>query len=372
MVDLSDTPAVDGHCHPLLPDPRAISPERLLDLFSEGRPGTMRAHVPHTGYFHRALEHLGRRLGTAATVEAILDRRRTGGGELGRRALAESRVSRLLVDTGYPPEAMALDTMRATLACGIHEVFRIERCAEALLARKLRFDRFLEAYRAELTAAAGRAVALKSIIAYRSGLAIRSWPVEQTAAAYRDTLEREVAAGSARLVEKPLLDTLLEVALEVCRATDRPLQLHAGFGDPDIDLLQSNPLLLRPVLEDPRWAGVRLVVLHLAYPYFREAAFMAAVWPQVFVDLSLAIPYLGPAVAPPLTEVLSLAPSSKLLYGSDLGGLPELLAMSADWARAALGESLGWLVDHDAMSTEEARRVGGQILSGNATELYGL
>jgi predicted TIM-barrel fold metal-dependent hydrolase len=185
-------------------------------------------------------------------------------------------------------------------------------------------------------------------------------------------MARVQAGGSARLVEKPLLDALFQVGLEVAVDTGRPLQVHSGFGDPDIDLLQSNPLLLRPVLEDPRSAPVRLVLLHLAYPYFREAAFLAAVYPQVYVDLSLAIPFLGPGVISPLTETLALAPSSKLLYGSDVGALPELFALSADWGRATLGEALGWLIERGGLSGGEGRLIGGQILSANSKAVYGL
>src|SRR5262249_56148914 len=108
--------------------------------------------------------------------------------------------------------------------------------------------------------------------------------------------------------------------------TGRRVEVHTGFGDPDMDLLQANPLLLRPILENPAHAGVRLVLLHMAYPYCREAAFMAAVWPQVFVDLSEMPVFLGPGSIPPLLEILALAPTSELLYGSDVGALPALLA----------------------------------------------
>lgn len=371
-VDLSDLPAVDGHCHPLLPDPWAVSPETFLNLFSEGRPGTMTAHIPRTGYFRRAFQALAQRLDSQPTVEAVLERRRALGPESARRWLAESRVAALLVDTGYPPAAMPLREMRRLLPCPVHEVFRIETCAQALLPNALEYEEFLDAFRRELKAAAQRSVAFKSIIAYRSGLAIRPWEAEEAARAYRRALARLQAGGSPRLVEKPLLDTLFEAALDVSNETGRPLQVHAGFGDPDIDLLQANPLLLRPVLEDPRWAGGRIVLLHLAYPYFCEAAFMAAVWPQVYVDLSLALPFLGPGAVPPLIETLSLAPSSKLLYGSDLGGLPELFALSADWGRIALAEALGWLLERRGLTEEESRAIGREILSENAMALYGL
>lgn len=371
-MDFRDVPVVDGHCHPLLPDPSGVGPEAFPALFSEARPGTMAAHIPHTGYFQRALTDLARRLGCPATVEAVLAARREAGVAWERRALAESRVAALLVDTGYPPGAMPLHEMRGRLGAPLHEVVRIETCAEALLARRLPWASFVEAFREALHAAARTAVGLKSIIAYRSGLAVTAPSPEAAARGHAAELARVEAGRPPRLTDKALLDALLQVALDVAGETGRPLQLHTGFGDPDIDLLQSNPLLLRPILEDPRRAGVRIVLLHLAYPYVREAAFMAAVWPQVHVDLSLALPVLGPGAVPALVEALSLAPASKLLYGSDVGGLPELFALAADWGRAALGEALGWLVERGGLDPGEARRVGRRLLHDNAVALYAL
>lgn len=371
-MDLSDLEVVDGHCHPPLPDPWAITPEAFLNLFSEGRPGTMASHIHHSLYFRRALRDLAQQLGSATTVEAVLERRRVRGAEGAARLLSQSRIAALLVDTGYPPGAMPLAEMRRLLPSPVHEIFRIETCAQALLLKALPFAEFLESFAQELRTAARRAVALKSIIAYRSGLAIKEWQPEEAARAYLARVARVRAGDSPRLTEKPLLDTLALLALEVAAETGCPLQLHAGFGDPDIDLLLANPLLLRPLLENPRWAHSRLVLLHMAYPYVREAAFMAAVWPQVYLDLSLAIPFLGPGALLPLIEILSLAPASKLAYGSDLGGLPELFALSADWGRAVLGEALGWLVDRGGLTAEQARAAARQILSETAVTLYRL
>ena len=371
-VDLSNLPVVDGHCHPLLGDPWALTPSRFLTFFSEGRPGRMTAHIPHTGFYHRALRDLAQIFGCPPAVEEVLAHRKALGAEAARRMLADKQVAALLVDTGYPPEAMPLPEMRQLLSCSVYEVFRIEACAEALLSRSLSCREFLKAFRQELWDAVGRCVALKTIIAYRSGLAIAKWTAAEVEGAYRQAVSRLGAGAAPRLTEKPLLDTLFAEALEVARASSRPLQIHTGFGDPDIDLLQANPLLLRPLFEDPQWANLRIVLLHMAYPYSREAAFMAAVWPQAYVDLSLAPPFLGPGSIPPLIELLSLAPASKLLYGSDLGGLPEFFALSADWMRAWLGEALGWIAQRGGLSAEEAYRIGRQVLSENAVALYGL
>ena len=371
-IDLSALPVVDGHVHPLLPDPWAVSAERFCDVFTEARPGTMGEHVRHTSYLRRTLQDAARWLDTAPTLEAVLAARtRAGPGAVGR-LFTEARVAALLVDTGYPPEAMPLADVGRLLSCAVHEIVRIETCAQALLAERMPYEAFLGAFRGALETASRRAVGFKSVIAYRTGLDIRSWPVAEARAAYAGVLARLEAGGSPRLVEKPLLDTLFFAALEVAEATGRPIQLHTGWGDPDIDLPAANPVLLRPILEDPRWRRSRLVLLHQAYPYVREAAFLSAVWPQVHVDLSLTLPFLGPGAVGPLIELLSLAPATKLMYGSDVHSLPEPIAFSARWGRAALGEALDWLVTRRGTTRAEAYADGRRILAGNARALSGL
>lgn len=370
-MDLSDLPVIDGHCHPLLVEPWDVEREQFLALFSEGRPGTMGDHVLHTGYLQRALRGLGARLGCPPAVAAVLEHRARAGAEA-CATLRAARVEALLVDTGYPSEAMALAEMARLLPCAVHEVFRIERCAERLLRMGLPWAAFRDAFAHDVRAAAEHCAGLKTIVAYRSGLAIRPWDDGEAAAAYARELARLRAGGPGRLDDKPLMDTLVLTALDVAQAAGIPLQVHSGFGDPDIDLVLANPALLRPILEDPRRSGARIVLLHMSYPHFREAACMTAVWPQVYLDLSLALPFLGPGAMHPLLEVLSLAPSSKLLYGSDVSALPELFALSADWGRAALGEALDWLVAREGLTTDGARTVAAQVLAGNARSLYRL
>jgi len=374
FVDLSAVPVVNGHCHPLRHDPVDVSLETFLDLFSEGRAGTMREHVEHTGYYRRALRALAERLAVEATAEAVLDaRRRQLGPDTARAQFAAAGIAALLIDTGYPPDgSMPLDEMRRRLGCAVHEIFRIETCAERLLVQRLPFDQYVDAFRRELLDAASRCVAFKTIVAYRTGLAVHPWSDDECRASYARAVAAIPSDGRPRLADKPLLDRLVEITLEVARETARPIQIHAGFGDPDIDLVGANPLHLRPILEDPRWASTRLVLLHMAYPYTREAAFMTAVWPQVHLDLSLALPFLGAGAVNPLIEILSLAPSSKLMYGSDVSALPELFALSADWGRAALGEALGWLIERGDLESGEAGSIARAILSDNARALYAL
>jgi hypothetical protein len=104
-VDLAGLAVVDGHRHPLFANPWTVSPETFRDIFSEGRPGAMTAHLPQTGYYRRVLRALAQRVGAAPTVEGVLARRQALGPAAAVPALADAGVSALLVDTGYPPDA---------------------------------------------------------------------------------------------------------------------------------------------------------------------------------------------------------------------------------------------------------------------------
>lgn len=371
-LDLADLPVIDGHCHPPLGEATPLTPETFPDLFTEARPGALTPQLATSLYYRRALRDLGGLLGVPPEPAAILAARATP--DASRRlaeAFGRERLEALLVDTAYPPGAMPLERMRALLPCRVLEVFRLETFAEALLARALPFKDLVEAFADGVQAATRECIALKSIIAYRSGLGVKLGDRKAAEADYARLLAGDPSARR-RLTAKGLLDHLLEAALELAAETGRVLQLHTGLGDPDLDLLQANPLLLKPILDDPRFTRVRLVLLHAAYPYVREAGYLAAVYPGVYVDLSLALPILGPAFVPLLRELLALAPTGKLLYGSDLGALPELYCLGAAWGRQALAEALGGLVKDGALGEGEAREAAAGILAENAARLYGL
>jgi uncharacterized protein len=107
------------------------------------------------------------------------------------------------------------------------------------------------------------------------------------------------------------------------------------------------------------------VLLH-CYPYVREAGWLAHVYGNVYLDLSLTIPHVSrPAEA--VREALELAPVSKLLYASDASRTPELFLLAARRWREGLAEVLG-----EALPLHEADAAGRMILRTNALGLYGL
>src|SRR5439155_4820010 len=143
-------------------------------------------------------------------------------------------------------------------------------------------------------------------------------------------------AGGGRVEAPELISFFLDQALDMLANMDRPvpLQVHTGFGDRDLALHRANPSLLRPVLEDPRHGGIPVVLLH-CFPYVREASYLASVYPEVHFDLSLSIPLAGRLAPDLVLEALSLAPASKLLFGTDASRIPELFFVAArSWRRA--------------------------------------
>ena len=174
-----------------------------------------------------------------------------------------------------------------------------------------------------------------------------------------------------RVQEQALVDFLLLRALPVARRDGLPIQLHAGYGDRDLDLRAVNPLHLRGMLSSEEAEGVHFVVLHAAWPYVREGAFLTAVYSNVTLDVATCIPPLGHAA---LLEAwrcaLAVGAINRLHASSDAAGLPEHIALGAARARATLGQVLGELVATGELSAGQAERCGEAILAGNSRRLY--
>jgi uncharacterized protein len=357
-VSFEDIALVDNHAHPfLLPEHAAAEPfARFFGEASGPRPDTL--------FYRHALRELARLLACSPDEASVLAARQRP--DYVRRLVEDARVEAVLLDDGYPRQGAC--TVGETAALGgfrAHRVLRLERLVEDLIPESDSLETLTSSVLAELQATRPGIVALKSIIAYRSGLAIDPADREQASLAF----ERVRARWDGRLVAKPLLDYVFHLGVGWAAEARLPLQLHTGFGDRDLDLRLSNPLHLRPLLEQGVLgrSGSPLVLLHASYPYVREAAYLANVYSGLYVDLSEASPLLaGPALRRVLEELLGLAPVTRLLYGSDAWGIPDWLWLAARATRRALGEAVSWLPE------AEARWVARRVLRDNATELYNL
>jgi uncharacterized protein len=348
-IDLTQVPVVDNHCHSIMRDQTFDDPAIWRRSFTESTdPGMARDHVASTALYRRLIRTLADFLGCEPEEEGVFAAR-TGrdGRELAGALLRAANVDTLLLDTGFPPpeEVFPVPELGKLAGCRAEPMLRLEILMESLLAEHGSLADVKEALVAELDDVRVRDyVALKSIAAYRTGLDIREWPREEAEASFHE-YRRAVRAGSARLVHKPLLDTLLHVAFAQAARQEVPVQFHVGYGDADTDLLLGNPLYLRPVLQRPDYRGMPVVLLHECYPYTRQGGYLAAVYQNVYLDLSYGIPLLGYGEMLSFTrQALGVAPSSKLMYSSDGIGVPELHWISAIDGRRVLGEALGGLV----------------------------
>ena len=116
-----------------------------------------------------------------------------------------------------------------------------------------------------------------------------------------------------RLKDKRICNFVFVRGLEVATKHSIPTQIHTGFGDKDLDLLLANPLHLRDVLEDPRFATSKIVLLHTSYPYSKEASYLAHVYPQVYLDWGLIFHMLSmKSIHATSHDLFSMTPLSKV------------------------------------------------------------
>jgi predicted TIM-barrel fold metal-dependent hydrolase len=251
-------------------------------------------------------------------------------------------------------------------------MLRVELLMQHLIAEHNTLASVIEALQAALNDVRGQGyVALKSIVAYRTGLNIRTWETSYAEIAFAEARREVQEKGSLRLAHKPLLDTLLHVTFTEAARQELPMQFHTGYGDTDADMLLANPLHLRAVLEQGKYRAMPVVILHESYPYTRQGAYLAAVYENVYLDLSYGIPLLGYNEMIEFTRAaFDVAPFSKLLYSSDGVGLPEIHWMSALDGRRIVGQVLGERVANGELSTTEAEAAGVAVLRDNAMQLY--
>ena len=108
------------------------------------------------------------------------------------------------------------------------------------------------------------------------------------------------------------------------------------------------------------------------YPFHRHAAYLAQVFPNVYVDAGLATHTLGHRAPALIAEMLELTPFGKFLYSSDAFGLAELYYLGALLFRQGLSDFLRAGLEDDAWTEDDAARIARMIGVGNARRAYRL
>ncbi|MFJ3771923.1 amidohydrolase family protein [Streptomyces sp. NPDC090075] len=368
VLDTLDAlPLVDHHCHGAVT--ADLDPADFESLLTEGEawPGVSPFDSPVGLAVRRHCAPLLDLPRHAPAADYLARRTELGWQEVNRRFLRAAHTETFCVDTGYTPHPVTSPAELAAAAdATAYEVVRLESIAEAVAARGIEADEYAGAFRAAAEEAVRRpgVVAVKSVAAYRTGFDLD--PARPT---YSEVTRAAALWGArgGRLTDPVLMRHLLWTAVGL----GLPLQLHAGFGDSDLRLHRADPALLTDWLR--LTVGTVPVLLLHCWPFHRQAAYLAAVFEHVHLDVGLTLHHVGPArAAAVLAEAMEITPFRKLLYSSDAYGVAEFHHLGALSFRQGLAGLLQDRVDADEMSPTDAVRIAAWTGRDNARRLYGL
>jgi len=376
-VSTSDLSLVDHHCHGIVAGDldRAAFEDLINEGFDPPAPGTSHFDTP-VGLAVRRWCAPVLDLEPLASADAYLERRSDlGPDEANRRLMRAAGVGALLVDAAYRVgDVLGTADMGTLAGVPAYDIARLEAVAEAVAAGGVDAADYPDAYTRELERAAGGAVGLKTIVAYRNPLGFELDPKPPSR---KEVVEaagrwmRESGDGPFRLEEPVLLRHGIWTGADLARRRRFPIQFHAGFGDTDLTLHRANPSLVTDLVRAFRDLGVNVVFLH-CYPYHREAAYLAAVFPNSYLDLGSVLHYTGPSAQAVLAETMQLSPFTKHLYSSDAFGVAEFHHLGALLFRRGLQAVLDGWVGRDECSPDEAERIAQLAAAGNARRIYPL
>lgn len=366
---ISHVPLVDHHCHGLMPGD--LAPAEFEALITESHAEHARSHFD-APFGLMVLAHCAELLGLqrhCSPAEYLARRTELGATEVASRLLRSTGIVTYLLDTGYQGSAITSVTEFQGLAqqpC--YEIVRLEAVAEQV-APATTAARFAQDFREALDHRAKHALGFKSIVAYRFGLDFNPHPPteQEVARAAGEWLASCSASGRYRLDHETLLRFGLYSAIEY----RKPIQLHIGFGDSDIELHRCDPSHLTRFFRQTESSGANFTLLH-CYPFIQQAGILSHVFPHVWMDIGLTVNYLGPSASRAMAQALEIAPFGKHLFSSDAFGLPELYACGAHLWRRALTEVLQSWVNADSISETDAIRYAEWMARGNAERLYEL
>ncbi|KAI0896428.1 glutamine synthetase/guanido kinase [Annulohypoxylon nitens] len=399
---IDSTPLIDNHAHPLL-KPGSVTKHPLLSIASEAHGIALedsKSSLPHI----RAVKQLARALNCKETwedVEIAAQRKRDESPEEYEEwvKFCLEDIETILIDDG-------LDRSNLSESYAWHDKFtkskckrivRIETVAADAIAHFLHLgtdiifkDSFLghvlDKYSLEIQKAIEdpEVVGFKSIICYRRGLDIPSESSIQTEDATRAL--RDIVSGGLRdaygdgfslvkrLDQSPLNDLVVHRAAKLIRDAPghkKPLQFHTGLGDNDITLTKSSPSHLQGFIRE--YPTVPIVLLHAGYPWTRETAYLATMYPNVFADIGEVFPCISrQGQENVVKQMLEICPCSKILCSTDGHGYPEMYFIAVNQIRSVLEAVLGGLVRNKQLDEIQAVQVVQAVLFSNSKKLYNL
>ncbi|KAI0085530.1 amidohydrolase-domain-containing protein [Irpex rosettiformis] len=385
-------PAIDNHAHPLLRESHrdAFAFEGLI---SEATGEALTKDAVNTVACFRATLQLGKLfyLENKPSWETIKNvRREMAYEQLCRNCMEPSHIQCILFDDGlggvteFSEDYKWHDKFTSSpskrivrveiLAEGILEhIFDDQLSSETVNGQDLYFS-FRDGLLKALQDAAEdvEVVGFKSIACYRTGLNITVFPsVAEIMEGLKIVHSQLKATRKLRLETKAVNDFVVNATLDIAGQYGKPVQFHTGLGDNDITLSLSSPSHMQPIIK--AHPTTKFILLHSSYPYTRDAGYLTAVYPNVFLDFGEIFPFLSPeGQANVIKQVLELCPTNKILWSTDGHWWPESYYLGSIQAREALLRVLTESVQHKDMSEAQAIKIVKNALFYNANRVYNL
>jgi hypothetical protein len=153
---------------------------------------------------------------------------------------------------------------------------------------------------------------------------------------------------------------------------EQPVIIHTAVAlHPALRPDYNNPLPLYDVFRDEAIlrAGTRFVLIHTGYPSFQVVASMIGQFPNVYTDVSFYSKYPG-VLEETYRSLLALAPSEKIMHGSDANTVPEEIGYCCWNSRAVLARVLGEYRTYYGWTAADTMRAAANILHDNARRVF--
>ncbi|KAI0339169.1 amidohydrolase 2 [Trametopsis cervina] len=395
LTELTETarrfPAIDNHAHPLLKQKHrdAFSFEGLI---SEATGDALTQDAVHTLACFRATLQLSKffNLEGEPSWEAVKKARQAMDyGALCSSSFDKSHIQCILIDDGLGGSSEFAEDYNwhdQFMKSPTKRIVRVEILAEDILKnvygvytnKQVSPHGVFELFDKTLRDALGKAamdpevVGFKSIACYRTGLNITVNPdIASVTTSVSELVLDYSESKPLRLEIKDVNDWIVNLTLEVSSQCGKPVQFHTGLGDSDITLALSSPSHMQPVIK--AYPNAKIVLLHSSYPYTRDAGYLTAVYPNVYLDFGEIFPFLSAeGQIGVIRQVLELCPTNKILWSTDGHWWPESYYLGTVQAREALLKVLGDTVLREEMTEAQAVQVIKNALFYNANRIYNL
>lgn len=358
---LNDIPVIDSHCHFFNLEYKSIKLHKLLSLSLENWDDEV---LKETILYKRVIRDMADLFGIDPNENAVLQKRddfcNNNYDEYINMLFNKGQIRGLLIDIGYKPAEVELESFKNSVPAEVKYVYRTETLVDEFWNKKGNFDELYDIFINKIEdAIKNGAVALKSIIGYRTGLKVDLVSMDEA---------RKALINND---EKIFRDFFFNETIKICKKHDIPFQVHASFGESNCNLLNNNPLMLKNVLDNEEYKKVAFVLVHGGFPYSFEAGYMAAMYPNVYLDFSEMIPWLTFESKDAIKKVLDMAPFNKIMYGSDGFVSPELHFLGVQFAKSIIFQVIDELIQQRLMTKVEGYKLAENIFYKNASNIFG-